>query len=128
MKMILYCYVLLVLGYQQILRCVKKYAKLQDVLFNGSKLKLLVYNKKGADLHFKINDTDVSIYEKTIHLGNVFSRTNKYEMVFDCIKKFNCSVNRFLSEFGSLQTLVKKQIISSVLLCIVRISTMATVA
>ena len=46
-----------------------------------------------------------------------FSTTDKYEMVFDGIKKFNCSVNRFISEFGSLQPVVKK-IVSSVL-CIV---------
>ena len=82
--------------------------------------------KKDADPHFEINGTDVSTCEKSMHLGNVLSTTDKYEMVFDSIKKFNCSVNRFISEFGSLQPVVKK-IVSSVL-CIVRISTMATVA
>ena len=76
------------------------------MLFNGSKSKLLVYNKKDADPHFEINGTDVSTCEKTIHLGNVL----KYEMVFDGIKKFNCSVNRFMSEFGSLQTAVKNKL------------------
>ena len=35
---------------------------------------------------------------------------NKYEMVFDGIKKFNGSVNRFMSEFGSLQTVVKSKL------------------
>ena len=84
-----------------------KYAKLHDVLFNGSKSKLLVYNKKDADPHCEINGTDVSTCEKTIHLGNVLSTTDKYEMVFDGIKTFNCNVNRFMSEFGSLQTVVK---------------------
>ena len=28
----------------------------------------------------------------------------------DGIKKFNCSVNRFMSEFGSLQTVVKNKL------------------
>ena len=72
-----------------------------------------------------VNDTDVSTCEKTIHLRNVLGTTDKYEMVFDGIKTFNCNVNRFMSEFGSLQTVVKN---NSVLLCIARISTMATVA
>ena len=88
------------------------------------KAKLLVYNKKDADPHFEINGTDVS-RKKTIHLGNVLSTTDKYELVFDGIKKLKCSVNRFMSEFGSPQT-VAKHIVSSVLLYIVRISTMAT--
>ena len=80
------------------------------MLLNGSKSKLLVYNKKDADTYFEINGTDVSTCEKTIHLGNVFSTTDKYEMVFDGIKKFNCSVNRFMSEFGSLQAVVKNKL------------------
>ena len=39
---------------------------------------------------------------KTIHMGNELNTTNKYTMVFDNIKKFNFTVNRFMSEFGSL--------------------------
>ena len=69
--------------------------------------KLLVYNKKDGVPHFVINGTDVSTCEKTIHLGNVLSTTNMYEMVFDGIKKCNCSANRLMFEFGSLQTVVK---------------------
>ena len=81
------------------------------MLFNGSNSKLLVYNKKNADPHFEINDTDVSTGKKTIHLGNVLSTTDKYEMVCDGIKKFNCSVNRVLSEFDLLQTVVKNKLV-----------------
>ena len=66
-----------------------------------------MYNKKDADPHFEINGTDVSTCEKTIHLGNVLSTTNKYEMVFDGIKKCNCSINRCMSELGSRPTVVK---------------------
>ena len=82
--------------YKMIEVCVK-YDKLHDVLFNGSESKLLVYNKNDADPHFEINGTDVSTCEKTIHLGNILSTTDKYEMVFDGIKKFDCSVIRFMS-------------------------------
>ena len=41
---------------------------------------------------------------------NVLSTSDKYEMVFAGITKFNCSVNRFMSEFGSLQTVVKNKL------------------
>ena len=46
----------------------EKYAKLHDVLFNGSISKLFVYNKKDADLRFEINGTDVSTCEKNLHM------------------------------------------------------------
>ena len=57
-----------------------------------------------------VNGTDVSTCEKTIHLEKVLTTTNKCEMVFDGIKKFYCSVNRFMSEFGSLQTVIKNKL------------------
>ena len=69
-----------------------------------------MYNKKDVDPHFEINATDVSTREKTIHLGSVLSTTNNYEMMFDGIKKFNCSVNRFMSGFGSFQNVVKTKL------------------
>ena len=80
------------------------------MLRNGSKSKILEYNKKDANPHFEINCTDVSTCEKTIHLRNVLSTTNKYEMVLDGIKKCYCSVNRFMPEFGSLQTVIKNKL------------------
>ena len=85
-------------GLRKIIEVCEKHAKLYDVLFNGSKSKLLVYNKKDADPLFEINGTDVTTCEKTIHLGNVLSTTDKYDMVFDVIKKCNRSVNRLMSE------------------------------
>ena len=78
---------------EKIIEVCEKYAKLHNVLFNGTKSKVLVYNKKDADPHFEINGTDVSTCEKTIglHLRNVLSTSDKYEIVFDGIKKVNCS-------------------------------------
>ena len=69
-----------------------------------------MYNKKDADPHYEINGSDVSTCEKTTHLRNVLSITNQYEKVFDGIKKCNCSVNRLMSEFDSLQTVVKNKL------------------
>ena len=56
---------------------------------------------------FEINGTDVSKCGKTIHLENVLGTTNQYVRVFDGIKIFNRSVNRFMSEFGLLQRVAK---------------------
>ena len=97
-------------GLRKMIEVCKKYVKRHDVLLNGSNSKICVYNKKDTDPHFEINGTYISTCEKTIHLGNVLSITNKYEMVFDGIKKFNCSVNIFMSEFGSLQTVVRNKL------------------
>ena len=69
-----------------------------------SKSIILVYHKKGADPRLDVNNTDVSKCEKNVHMRKVLSTTSKYEMVFDGIKTFNCSVNILMSEFGSLQT------------------------
>ena len=85
----------------------RKIWQLHYVFFIGSKSKLLVNNKKDADMHFEINETDVSTCGKIIHLENVLGTTNQYEMVFDGIKKFNRSVNRLMSEFGLLQSVAK---------------------
>ena len=68
MQMTVYYYVLLVLGCEKSIEVCEKYAKLHDVLFNGSISKLFVYNKKDADLRFEINGTDVSTCEKNIHM------------------------------------------------------------
>ena len=102
------------------MRCVKKYAKLQDVLFNGSKSKLLVYNKKDADPHFDINGTDVSHMRKLYILEMYFiaftgikkcnCNVNRcMSFTSSCIKKCNCNVNRCMSEFGSLVSCRQKQ-------------------
>ena len=101
-------------GLRKIIEVCEKYAKLHDVLFNGSKSKQLVYNKKDADPHFEINGTDVSTCEKTIHLGNVLSTTYKYEMVFDDMKKFTCGVNRFMSGM----TVLTRCAYTGVMLCV----------
>ena len=50
------------------------------------------------------------LYVRKLYLGNVLSTTYKYEIVFDGIKKCNCNVNIFMSEFGSLQTVVKHKL------------------
>ena len=97
-------------GLRKMIEVCEKYAKLHDVLFDASKIKLVVYNQKDADPHFEINGSDDSTCQKTIHLGNVLSTTYKYEMVYDGIKTFNCSVNRFMSEFGSHQTVFKNKL------------------
>ena len=60
-------------GLRKTIEVCEKYAKLHDVLFSGSKSKLLVYNKKDADPHCEINGIDISTCEKTIHLGNVLT-------------------------------------------------------
>ena len=74
-------------GFQKIIEVCEKYVNLHDVLFNGSKSKILVYDKKDADPRFEINGADVSTCEKTIHLRNALSTTDQYEMLFDLVSR-----------------------------------------
>ena len=100
---------------------------------------MLVYNKKDADPHLEINGTDVckceiTMYlrnvctcEITMYLRNVISTTNKYEMVFDGIK--NVTVVLIFVCLSLVHFILSaKTNCSSVLLCTVQISTMASVA
>ena len=96
------------------------------MLFNWSTSKLLVYNKNVADQHFEINGTDVSTCEKTIHLGNILSTTDKYEMVFDGINKIKnkklfhqyCSAQYDLNYGHCGMTMLTRCAYSGVMLCV----------
>ena len=88
----------------------EKYADLHDIIFNGIKSKVLVYNKKVTDPHFKVNGNDVPNCETAAYLGTVLSTINNFETVHDCIKKFNSCCNHFIAEFGSLSTIVKNKL------------------
>ena len=88
----------------------EKYADLHDIIFNGIKSKVLVYNKKVTDPHFKVNGNDVPNCETAVYLGTVLSTRNNFETVHDCIKKFNSCCNHFMAEFGSLSTIVKNKL------------------
>ena len=74
--------------------------------FDGSKSKILVYNKNYADPHFEMNGMDVSTCEKTIHLRNVLRTTNMFGMVFD-------GINNILQQPMNLLTFSAKCLISA---------------
>ena len=69
--MTLYYYVLLVLGCEKLLRCVRNMPNYMMCCLMGQ----------------KINGTAVSTCENTIHMGNELSTPDTYEVVFDGIKK-----------------------------------------
>ena len=74
-------------GLRQMIDICEKYADLHDIIFNGIKSKVLVYNKKVTDPHFKLNGNDVPNCETAVYLGTVLSTINNFETVHDCIKK-----------------------------------------
>ena len=74
-------------GLRQMIDICEKYADLHDIIFNGIKSKVLVYNKKVTDPHFKVNGNDVPNCETAVYLGTVLSTRNNFETVQDCKKK-----------------------------------------
>ena len=85
--------------YSVVITVCEKYAKLHDV-FNGTKSKILIYNKKDADPHFKVNGIDIPSCESCVYLGNIPSTMNAHGSVLEVIKKCNCCFNMFMAEFG----------------------------
>ena len=97
-------------GLRQMIDICEKYADLHDIIFNGTKSKVLVYyNKKVTDPHFKVNGNDVPNCETAVYLGTVLSTRNNFGTVHDCIKKLNYCCNHFMAELGSLSTIVNNQ-------------------
>ena len=64
-----------------------------------------------------MNGQKVPIVDHAVHLGHMLSSTDKLSMVNDGITKFNVSVNRLLSEFGSLHSGVKNKLFQQYCCC-----------
>ena len=97
-------------GLRKMIDIREQYPNVHDILFNATKSKILIYNKRDADPHFKVNGVEVPLHNKATCLGTVLNIANATDVVLDSIQKFNSCVNRFMSEFGCLQTIVKNKL------------------
>ena len=88
----------------------EQYALEHDVIFNGKKSKLLLYDSKNPKLDIRVNNQTVPIVKSAVHLGHLISSDDKYSLINDGIKNFNVSFNRFLSDFSSLHSIVKNKL------------------
>ena len=65
----------------------EQYANVHDILFNATKRKILIYNKRDADPHCKVNGVEVPLHNKATYLGTVLNIANATDVVLDSITK-----------------------------------------
>ena len=88
----------------------ERYAKDHDILFNGSKSKLLVFGSTSNIVsNIFVNGAEVPVCENVMHLGNFISN-NISDSVDYGISKFNTSFNYFMSSFGNCQSSVRNKL------------------
>ena len=97
-------------GLRNMIRICESYAKDHDLLFNGNKSKILICGSNAELLPtFYVNEKEVPICNKAIHLGNLISN-DMQDTVDYGITKFNSSFNYFISSFGKCQSSVKNNL------------------
>lgn len=100
------------LGLKKMITICENYAKRHDVLFNGAKSRLLIYNGTVDDLNIivKVGNESVPVCDSAKHVGNTVCVSNRFQLVDDGIDRFNSSFNVFMSKFGSLASNVKNKL------------------
>ena len=92
------------------IRICENYASEHDLIFNGTKSKLLIYGNDTNSLpKLYVNQKEVPVCNTAIHLGNLISN-NVHDIIDSGISKFNSNFNYFMSSFGKCQSSVKNKL------------------
>ena len=100
-------------GIRNMLKICESYAAKHDLIFNGAKSKLLIFNPQKtyeSDPKLELNGENIPNVKSAVHLGNILHVTNNQEVIDDGIKKFNSQVNMFLSRFKSCSPSVRSKL------------------
>ena len=98
-------------GIKKMIKICEDYANSFDILFNGKKSKLLIFNKKTDVLcNITVNGECVPECNEAIYLGHKLSTIDESEMIFEEVKNFNVRVNMFLANFSSLKSGLKNKL------------------
>ena len=88
----------------------EQYAAEFDILFNGSKSKLLFFKGRYASTitsGIMVNGEIVHISDNAVHLGHNISTSDRDSMILAAKRAFWKSYNNFVSNFGHLYSLLK---------------------
>ena len=88
----------------------EQYATEFDILFNGIKSKLLFFKGRYASAiisGIKVNGEIVHISDNAVHLGHNISTSDRDSMILSAKRAFWKSYNIFVSNLGSLYSLLK---------------------
>ena len=100
-------------GIQKMLKICESYAADHDLVFNGAKSKLLIFNPQKvyeSDPKLELNGELIPNVKSAVHLGNILHVINNQECIDEGIKKFNTQANIFLSRFKSCSPSVRSKL------------------
>ena len=95
------------------LKICEEYATEHDLLFNGAKSKLLIFNPQKvfeSDPKLELNGEFIPNVKSAIHLGNILHVTNNQECIDEGIKTFNRQANMFLSRFKTCSPSIRSKL------------------
>ena len=75
-------------GIKTMLSICEQFAAEYDLIFNGTKSKLLIFDKGSSDIPYpciKLNGVVMNKFDKAVHLGNTFPTKRDYECIEDGI-------------------------------------------
>ena len=100
-------------GIQKMLEICEAYAVEHDLIFNGAKSKLLIFNLQKVyedDPKLVLNGELIPNVKSAVHLGNFLHVVNNQECIDEGIKKFNRQVNMFLSRFKTCAPSIRNKL------------------
>ena len=100
-------------GIRKMLKICEEYATEHDLLFNGAKSKLLIFNPQKvfeSDPKLELNGEFIPNVKSAIHLGNILHVTNNQECIDEGIKTFNRQANMFLSRFKTCSPSIRSKL------------------
>ena len=100
-------------GIKKMLKNCESYATEHDLIFNGAKSKLLIFNPQKvyeSDPKLELNGELIPNVKSAVHLGNILHVINNQECIDEGIKKFNSQANMFLSRFKTCSPSVRSKL------------------
>ena len=95
------------------LKICESYAAEHDLIFNGAKSKLLIFNPQKvyeSDPKLELNGELIPNVKSAVHLGNTLHVINNQECIDEGIKKFNSQANMFLARFKTCSPSVRSKL------------------
>ena len=100
-------------GIRRMLEICENFAAEYDLIFNGAKSKLLIFDKENMvenDPKLKLNGELIPNVESADHLGNILHVKNNQECIDAGIRKFNSQVNMFLARFKTCTPSIRNEL------------------
>ena len=95
------------------IRICEQFAAEYNLIFNGTKSKLLIFSKSNANIPdpcVKLNGDLIPKVDSATHLGNILHTKNEYECIEEGIRAFNRCVNMFIFKFKVCSPIIRAKL------------------